>query len=274
MPFAQTNGIQTYYEVHGDGRPIVMLHGALVDHRMWQPQIAPFAGKYRVVVYDLRGHGQTGTSRERSYSAQLLVEDLRALIQNLSLERPIICGLSLGGMIAQAYAAAHPSEIAALILCDTAVSTTLTLNDKLQTYLLGWSLAPSVRLMGARRFVDYSFWFAKLIRGEAWFGHNAQVRDYVRECMRAFDTAEMAKVYSLVTRFKEVDLPKIRVPTLILNGEHESSSVFRHADYMQKCIGDAETAVIPEAGHTSNMENAEAFNQSVLHFLEEKLSGD
>ncbi|MBM4460674.1 MAG: alpha/beta hydrolase [Chloroflexi bacterium] len=217
MPLVQTDDIQTYHEVHGEGSPLVLLHGALVDHRMWQPQITPFSQEFQVIVYDMRGHGKTGGSQKARYTAQLLANDLDVLLQHLKAERIILCGLSLGGMVAQAFATTYPERISALILCDTAVSATLTLSDKIQTYLLGWSLSPSIRLMGAGRFVDYAFWLAKLTRGEAWFGQNALVRDYVRDCMRSFDTAEMAKVYDLVVRFRGVDLTMIGVPTLVVN---------------------------------------------------------
>ena len=268
MPFAQTNNIRTFYEIHGEGRPIVLIHGGLVDCRMWQPQVEPFSKKYRVITYDIRGHGQTGGSEKRVYSVQLLAEDLRALLEQLQVDKPVVCGLSLGGIVAQTYAASHPADIAALILCDTAVSATLTSSDKVQTYLIGWSLAPSVRIMGARRFTDYAFGLAKLMRGETWFGQNVEAQTYVQEAMRAFDTAEMAKIYDLLVRFRTPELEKIKVSTLITNGEHESQSVFRHAEYLQKHISNTQATTIPGAGHLSNVENPEAFNEQVLRFLE------
>ena len=269
MPFAQTNNIQTFYEIHGEGPPLVLIHGGLVDHQMWQPQVEPFSRKYKVITYDIRGHGRTGGSEKRGYSVQLLAEDLRALLEQLQVDKPVVCGLSLGGIVAQAYATSYPTDIAALILCDTAVSATLTTSDKIQTYLIGWSLAPSVRIMGARRFTDYSFGLAKLMRGETWFGQNVEAQTYVQEAMRAFDTAEMAKIYDLLVRFRTPELEKIKVSTLIINGEHESQSVFRHAEYLQKLISNTQASTIPDAGHLSNVENPEAFNERVLSFLKE-----
>jgi pimeloyl-ACP methyl ester carboxylesterase len=272
MPFAQTNNIQTFYEIQGKGSPLVLIHGGLVDYQMWQPQVEPFSKKYKVITYDIRGHGQTGGSEKRAYSVQLLTEDLRALLEQLQIDKPVICGLSLGGIIAQAYAATYPADIAALILCDTAVSATLTPSDKIQTYLIGWSLAPSVRIMGARRFTDYTFGLAKLMRGETWFGQNAESQTYVQEAMRTFDTAEMSKIYALLVRFRTPELEKIKVSTLIINGEHESQSVFRHAEYLQKHIANTQAKTIPGAGHLSNMENPETFNERVLSFLKETRS--
>ena len=161
MPFTQTNDIQTFYEIHGEGLPLVLIHGGLVDHQMWQPQVEPFSRKYRVITYGIRGHGRTGGSEKREYSVQLLAEDLRT-----------------------------------------------------------------------------------------------------------FDTAEMAKIYKLLVRFRTPELEKIEVSTLIINGEHESHSVFRHAEYLQIHIPNTQVTTIPGAGHLSNVENPEAFNVRVLSFLE------
>jgi pimeloyl-ACP methyl ester carboxylesterase len=271
MAFIQLADLTTYYEVHGAGRPIVLVNGALTDHRMWRAQVEPFAQRYKVVTYDLRGHGQTREAQHPPYSMELFAADLRALVTGLQLREPVLCGVSLGGMVAQAYAVAYPAELSALILCDTAVSMTHTLRDKLETYLFGWSLGPSVRLIGARRFTDWAFRSAKLLRGEAWFGRDAAAREYVRETMFAMGTREMAKTYDAIIRFRGLDLTRIRVPTLVLNGEHESASVFHHAEYMRRRIPHVELGVVPGAGHTSNMENPDAFNHLVLSFLESAL---
>jgi pimeloyl-ACP methyl ester carboxylesterase len=89
--------------------------------------------------------------------------------------------------------------------------------------------------------------------------------------MRSVDTNEMAKLYQLIVGFAGVDLEKIKAPTLVLNGEHESANVFEHTAYIQQHIPHARTAVIPDAGHTSNMENPPVFNQVVLDFLREAI---
>jgi len=68
MPFAQTNNIQTFYEIHGEGMPLVLIHGGLVDYQMWQPQIEPLSKKYRVISYDIRGHGKKQGCTSKSAS--------------------------------------------------------------------------------------------------------------------------------------------------------------------------------------------------------------
>ncbi|WP_254533498.1 alpha/beta fold hydrolase [Natrinema gelatinilyticum] len=85
-------------------------------------------------------------------------------------------------------------------------------------------------------------------------------RRRVQLSQSAFDTAEFNKVFRAIYAFRQVDLASIRVPTLVFNGEYESRSVFTHMAYMERTIPDVRTAVVPDAGHTSNMENPAAFN--------------
>lgn len=268
MPWAETNEIETYYQRYGEGQPLVCVHGAWTDHRLWDPQIEALSSDYEVIVYDLRGHGNTGPSAERRYTIALFAADLRALIEELGLDRPIVCGLSLGGMIAQTYAVRNSDRLRALVLADTAVSTALTLRDKLTRVAFpGWAMRGTVRLLRPSRYVDFAYWLATVTRGEDWFGRDENVRAYVRETMSSFETTEFNKVFRAIYDFRRVDLAAIQVPALVLNGEYESRSVFTHTAHMERLIPDVQTAVIPDAGHTSNMENPEAFNRELLGFL-------
>jgi len=274
MPTIRTNDIETYYERHGSGHPIVCVHGGWVDHRMWAPQVDALSDEYELIVYDVRGHGRTGPSAERRYTIELFAADLKALVDGLGLEQPIVCGLSLGGMVAQAYAARYSEDLRALVLADTAVSSALTLRDKLTVLLIpGWSMRATVRLLGPKRYVDVAFWLAERLRGADWFGRDEKVRSYVRETMAAFDTAEYNKVFRAIYGFRRVDLAAISVPTLVLNGEYESRSVFDHAAHVERSIPDARSAVVPGAGHTSNMEAPTAFNRELTDFLAETGGG-
>lgn len=268
MATAKTNEIETYYERHGNGQPLVCIHGAWTDHRLWNPQLDALGEDHEVIVYDVRGHGNTGPSAERRYTMELFAADLKALVEELGLEHPIICGLSLGGMIAQTYAVRYGDSLRGLVLADTAVSTTLTFRDKLTRLAFpGWAMRGTVRLLGPPRYVDVAYWLAKVTRGEDWFGRDENVRAYVRETMSSFDTTEFNKIFRAIYDFRQVDLASIQVPTLVLNGEHESRSVFTHTTHMERVVPDVRTAVIPDAGHTSNMEHPAAFNDEVLDFL-------
>ncbi len=201
-------------------------------------------------------------------SIELFAEDLKALVDALSLENSIVCGLSMGGMIAQVYAVKYPAGLRALILADTAVSTSLTLRDKIYTYIL----APKtlflfiVRLLGMKRYTDLAFWFARVTRGESWFGLKKEVQDYVRSRMENYSVAEFNKIFGALYDFRLVNLTKIKVPTLIINGEFESRLASPHNKKMTEMIGTTQKVVIAKAGHTSAMENPCEFNEALERF--------
>lgn len=226
MPNVKTNDITTYYEIYGEGYPLVFIHGGWVNHEMWEPQVEHFSKHYEVITYDVRGHGQTGGSTKKKYSVELWADDLKALLDALSIKKSVICGLSLGGLIAQAYAVKYPDNLRALILADTGVSSALTLSDKIQKYLIApkFLFLSIVRLLGTKRYADFALWIAKMTRGEKWFGLKQEVRDYVRKCMSEFSVEEFNKIFGAIYDFTLLDLLKIKIPTLIINGEFESKA--------------------------------------------------
>jgi pimeloyl-ACP methyl ester carboxylesterase len=270
MAFVDIQGQSHSYKLTGTGPPLVFIHGAFVDAKMWDPQVEHFRQRFSVLRYDLRGHGLTGPSSMPTYSIQTFATDLDHLLGALAIENPIVCGLSLGGMIAQAYAVEHCESICALILADTAVSVSLTLNDKLQRYILAprWAMLAAIRLMSAATFTRFSFWLARVTRSEDWFGRDEGWRSYVEERMLNFSDAEYLKIYDAIYRFQLLPLEKITCPTLVLNGEFESKSVFRHTQEILRRVPGASARIVPGAGHTSSWENAQAFNQMLDDFFE------
>jgi|AntRauTorcE11898_2_1112593.scaffolds.fasta_scaffold06312_2 pimeloyl-ACP methyl ester carboxylesterase len=118
MPHVETNGVDTYYERHGEGQPIVFVHGLTMDRRTWRPQVDALEDTYEVITYDCRGHGKTETGNPSEYSVSLLVDDLRTLIEELDVESPVLCGHSYGGLIIAEYAHQYPDDVAGLIFAD------------------------------------------------------------------------------------------------------------------------------------------------------------
>jgi len=232
VPVIQISGVDHYYEIKGVGTPLVLVHGGFVDRKMWDPQFEYFADRYCVFI---------------------------------------LCGLSLGGMIAQSFAVRYTGKLKALVLADTAVSVRLTMSDKFQRYILApkWAMLAAIRWMTVKRFVNFSFWLAQFTRSSDWFGRDSKTLDYVHAAMLNTTTEEYLKIYDAIYEFDLLELGLITIPTLILNGEHESKAVFRHTEEMLKHIPNAETHVVAGAGHTSNMENADGFNTLLDRFLEE-----
>jgi len=117
---ATVNGIETHYELHGrEGAPwLVFSHSLACSSRMWEPQVAEFGDRYRVLVYDLRGHGASAAPAG-PYSMEQLADDLKGLLDALGIRRTHFVGLSIGGAIGQTFALRHPGIFAGLVLADT-----------------------------------------------------------------------------------------------------------------------------------------------------------
>ena len=117
MPKIRVNDIELYYEIHGQGYPVVFLHGFAGTVNMWQPQMPVLSQQYRFIVYDARGHGQSESPPDiEQYSADIVVEDLFQLLTNLAIEKAVVGGLSIGGYESLRFYLRHPENVAALIL--------------------------------------------------------------------------------------------------------------------------------------------------------------
>ncbi|EMA45787.1 alpha/beta fold hydrolase [Halococcus saccharolyticus] len=272
MPTVQTNEIQMYYEEYGEGPPIVFLHGATADHRLWAEQAKPLASDYRVIVYDLRGHGRTGGSERASYTMGLYADDLGALISGLDLDRPVICGLSMGGMIAQRYAAESPSTIAALCTIGTMTPEILSRSEWVERRLfptVAEFLSPAVdpdRVM-SMMFQFHEWWFDEEGLGDLEKAERIK-NDHAADVPEVLDE-ELEKIDDVITSYPSdsIDHASITVPSLLLYGELERAMQARHAAYMADVIPVAETRQIPNAGHNSHVDNPEFIRDSLHEFL-------
>src|SRR3982075_2316880 len=112
--YAEVNGINLYYETHGSGRPLVLLHGGLGSGEMFGPVLPVLAERHQVITPDLQGHGRTADI-DRPIDVRLLAGDIAALIDHLGLEKPDLVGYSLGGGVALHTAAKYPAKVRRLV---------------------------------------------------------------------------------------------------------------------------------------------------------------
>ena len=117
---AVVNGGEVFYVERGisDAAPIVLIHGFPFSHEMWEPQIEVLQKRFRVIAYDLRGHGKSGVG-DGQYTLEFFVDDLLGLLGHLKIERAVLCGLSMGGYIALRAVERNPERVRSLILADT-----------------------------------------------------------------------------------------------------------------------------------------------------------
>lgn len=267
VPTVETDDASLYYETHGDGPPLVFVHGGWVSRRMWEPQIERFADEYRVLAVDVRGHGRTGETDRRRYSIPLFAADLRTILEREDATGdPAICGLSLGSHVAQAYAATYSVDRLAL------AATTRTVPPIPMSRAQKLMIAPKpvlhavIRKMGVRSYYESLLSTIRAIEGHRWVALNDENRRYVREEIDSFDTGEYIKVFDALYDHEPPDHDDINPPTMLVHGDHESSAVVRQNRDLEETL-DAIRVEIPDAGHLVNLDNPEGFDAALGSFL-------
>jgi pimeloyl-ACP methyl ester carboxylesterase len=232
MTHARLNGIEIEYDVTGTGPAMLLSHGYGETHLMWRGQHAALGARYRLIAWDMRGHGGTDAGSEPAqYSLEATVADMRALLGHVGEERAVIGGLSLGGYMSLAFYGAHPQMVRALVICDS---------------------GPGYRSAAAR----------------AGWNQRAVERAVALEQRGQLGLAHAARGMLAQTDARVIDLlPSIRVPTLIVLGDKDEPFI-APCEYMAKKIPGARLEVIRGAGHMSNVDQPEAFNRVVLDFLD------
>jgi len=248
MAFINRDGVQIYYETHGAGPPVLLTHGYTATLRMWDPQVAVLAERYRVVCWDMRGHGMSDSPEDpRVYTHAATVADMAAVLDACGIERAVVGGLSLGGFVSLVFHLVHPERVSALMLFDTGPGY-----RKAEARAVWNQLAESY----AARFEA---------EGLAALGRGAEVRVATHRSARGLAHAARGILAQQDGRVIE-SLPQIAVPTLLVVGA-EDKPFLAGMDYMAARIPGATQVVIDGAGHAPNLERPDAFNQAVAAFL-------
>jgi pimeloyl-ACP methyl ester carboxylesterase len=253
MAMLARNGVNIYYEVHGEGPVILLTHGYSATSQMWAGQIAPLSKAHKLVLWDMRGHGQSDYPTDQAeYSEEKTVADMAALLDAVGAEQAIVGGLSLGGYMSLAFHATHPERVKALLIIDTGPGY------KKDDAREGWN---QNALRTAERYERDGL--GQLGGGSAE-RRMARHRDAtgLARAGRGMLTQKNARVINA--------LPEIKVPSLVIVGEKDAPFIAA-SDYMTAKIPGAEKVVIPNAGHAANIDNPDAFNAAVGSFLEKLL---
>ena len=267
MPHARVNGVSLYYEDAGRGPPLVMAHGFSATARMWEGQVATFRDRYRIITYDARGQGRSEVPADpAAYSQPIMVEDLRQLIAHLGLDRPVICGLSMGGNVVLNTALAHPDVVSGAVICGTGAGS----EDPAawSVTIQGWIdllEGPGIEA------------FAAMYLADPILANYADRSPAAREFLWKAITSNTAKglalglrgtvglrppVYSLRDR-----LARQALPTVIVVGDRDHWCT-KVSAFLAGTIPGAELVEIADSGHMSNLEQPEQFNRALRRFLE------
>ncbi|MFI4935361.1 MAG: alpha/beta fold hydrolase [Caulobacterales bacterium] len=251
MPKLNRDGVEIYYEVHGDGVPLLLTHGYSSTSHMWAGQVAPFAEGYKLITWDMRGHGKTDYPADQgAYTEAATVADMAAILDAVGAKQAVIGGLSLGGYMSLAFHLAHPERTLALLIIDTGPGY------KKDEAREGWN---TTSLRRADRLEAEGL--AALGAG------SAETRTAPHRNADGLAKAARGMLTQHTPRVIE-SLPQIKVPSLVVVGANDTPFLAA-SDYMAAKIPGARKVVIPNAGHAANIDQPAAFNEAVLGFLAE-----
>jgi pimeloyl-ACP methyl ester carboxylesterase len=256
----------------GSGLPLVLLHAFPLDHGMWLRQ-EPLGESLRLIVPDLRGFGGSTGSVPRGIAD--LADDVAALLDGLHLERPaVICGVSMGGYVAQHVAARHPDRVAALVLVDTKLEA-----DTPEARAARVDLAGKVGRLGQSILADAMI--PRLLAvprsdaDPAVVARHAENRALLQALVERQPVATIqAALAALGDRPDMTDAMRhVAVPTLLVVGAEDQITPPACLEAAEATIPGAKLLIVPAAGHLVPLEAPEVFNRAIVEFLAEALCG-
>jgi pimeloyl-ACP methyl ester carboxylesterase len=267
MPHADLNGSQIHYEVHGEGDPLICVHGLGCDRRAWALQIEPFSERYRAVFFDNRDVGQSSLATE-DYTTADMAGDVLALADHLELETFHLLGISLGGMISQQVALAAPERVRTLTLAVTHGGVQKA--GRVRGHLLG----SYARNLPPEDVVDnllYLCYTEAFFENEAMFDfmRNALLENPYPQPPEAF--ARQAKAGSL--HDVRDRMGELTMPVHVIGAERDLMIPVWKSHELASLIPDAKLTVVEGAGHGAMWEHSDAFNTAVTEYLAATPSG-
>ncbi|MCS3496496.1 pimeloyl-ACP methyl ester carboxylesterase [Bradyrhizobium japonicum] len=239
--FAPVNGIKVWYATFGRGEPVLLLHGGLANANYWGHQVRALQRHYQVIVMDSRGHGRSSRNQE-PYGYDLMASDVVALLDHLKIRKAAIVGWSDGAIIGLDIAMKHPERVSKLFAfaanSDPSGVADIASNDVFNAYI-------------ARA-------------GEEYKRLSPTPTEY-----KSF-VAEITKMWESQPKWTASDLATIKVPTWIVDGDHDEAIKRENTEFMAANIPGAGLLIQPEVSHFSFLQDPEQFSDDVLHFLERK----
>ena len=254
MPVAKANGIHINYQIEGEGHPLLMVAGLGADLSIWNRQVPVLSKHYKLIRFDNRGVGKSDKP-VGEYSTKIMADDAVGLLDALGIDKAIVLGISMGGMIAQEISITHPQRVSKLILaCTYACQNRESGNSDKAKKLL--------TLSGLR----FSWGFMFLICNSRLLS----LIFFVLSVIKATKDTKAAYKSQLVACLKHSALDRldlITAPTLVIFGTNDRLIRPSSSELIASRIPNAKLAKIADGSHMMFMESAPAFNSEVLSFL-------
>lgn len=259
MSTVVVNGTRLHYQNEGTGEPLVFVHGLGSSGQDWSKQVEAFADRYRVITFDVRGHGQSDKP-DGPYSIPLFAEDTAALLQALDAAPANVVGLSMGGMIAYQLAVDAPERVRRLVVVNSIPEARL---DSLRDWWIYGSRRLVSSLLGMRATGEF---IARRIFPKPEQGTLRQ--QFIERWAANDKQAYLATIDAIAGWSVEEQLDQITCPTLVVAAADDYTPVAVKRRYIDQ-MPNATLEVIEDAHHATPVERPGTFNRTLQRFLEE-----
>jgi pimeloyl-ACP methyl ester carboxylesterase len=265
MPYARTDDrVKIYYEEHGKGFPLVLAYGIGGSTAMWDPNVQALSAGHRLILWDPRGHGRSESPEDPArYSFRRWALDLRDLLDHLGIRKAYVGGLSMGGGIAARFTLLYPKRVAALIITNSASASGLPLSA--ESLVMRARSVEITLTKGMEAMAEFAMAANPNVAGRVQLDPGAREEFYAM--YRALTPIGYANSLRALISMDHItgELPKIRVPTLLVGGDQDPS--LGPMKVIQKKIRGSRLVVLSPASHFANRDQPEAWNRAVLQFL-------
>ncbi|CAG0937741.1 3-oxoadipate enol-lactonase [Thermoflexales bacterium] len=253
-------GVSIEYDDIGNGVPLLLIHGFPLDRTLWRTQIAGLSQIFRVIAPDLRGFGQSSDTDGEAVTMDQYAADLKSLLDSVNVKQAVVGGISMGGYIALAFYAQYPDRVKGLILANTRA-----IPDAEEGKQSRLANAQKVGEAGSSFLVET---MAPKMLGSA---AKPEIEIAVRSMMaRQHAPGVMSALRGMAVRPDRTTLLRFAtVPTLIVSGSEDALIPPADSEAMQALMPNSRLVIIPDAGHLSNLDKADAFNHVVREFYKQ-----
>lgn len=264
MPFLKIKGgADLYYEVHGEGEPLIFLNGIMMSTLSWVGLIPIVSKKFKLILFDFRDQGKSSKMKEQ-YDLDIHVNDSLNLIDDLGIQKIHLLGLSYGGLVALKFALLHQDRLNTLILSNT----TSFISNHLREIGMAWEIA--AELNDGEKFLQLARPF--IYSGKFYEKHLDLIRQY-QEMLKTMLTKEWFEAFIRLSRstrnyyISPDELKTIKIPTLLLGAEHDIIAPQKDMMTIYENINGCEFITIPQAGHGAFLEKTNEFVTMVMGFI-------
>jgi proline iminopeptidase len=271
---AEINGTEIFYQIKGEGKPLMMMHGGLgQDHTVFSPWLEPLEKRFKVIYYDHRGNGRSGRPPLKTLTHEIFAKDADELRKYLGIDKMTLFGHSYGSFLAMEYAIRYNENLSHLILVGTAPSYEFLdpCREKTIERMARYGLdTPENRIL-----VD-KWIFGEFANEEEYnsFGETLkkiypQHPERSKETIRCFETANYTLKHCLLKYDVREFLGSINVPTLVMNGKEDWDTVIEQAELVHKGIPNSDFVVFEKSGHEPYADETELFLTTLFDWIDE-----